>query len=135
MSSSSKERWRYERGEGRHKHCWAKPVAGFEPSGKGAIGKCPNDIDEALAEEILNRGVPLYEAEEDDYPARIYAVHRGVIYEAVPTRPGVSYHGYPWRGDIPGRPALPRGVLKKLEDLALAANEEREFKKWLRKYG
>ena len=128
-------RWQYERGEGRYKHRWGKDYAGFEPGDKGPIGKCPSSIDQTTAETLLNHGVPFYESADAGSPARIYSVHRGVIYESVPTTPGESYHGYPWRGDLPGRPPLPRSILKQLQQQANSTNDLRAFNQWLRKYG
>jgi len=128
-------RWHYERGEGRRKHRWGKDYAGFVPGEKGPIGKCPSSIDQATAEILLNRGVPFYESPDAGSPARIYSVHRGVIYESVPTTPGESYHGYPWRGDLPGRSPLPRAILKQLQQQAESTNDLQAFKLWLRKYG
>jgi hypothetical protein len=42
MTSDEAPRWRYERGEGRYKHRWSNDYAGFEPGGKGPVGKCPS---------------------------------------------------------------------------------------------
>ncbi|TVS00508.1 MAG: hypothetical protein EA406_00450 [Rhodospirillales bacterium] len=128
-------RWRYERGEGRFKHRWSHDHAGFAPSGHGPVGKCPCHITEAIAEEILNTtAVPHFEWEDSPFPDRFYAVYQGVIYEAVPTQPGVSYHAYPWRGDLPGRPGLPRRMLRKLRDRADQTGERKAFEQWLKKY-
>ena len=33
--------WRYDPGDGRKKHAWSRDEAGFEPLGKGPVGKCP----------------------------------------------------------------------------------------------
>ena len=127
--------WTYERGEGRWKHCWKRNSAGFVPGARGAVGKCPAHISDAAAQAILNRGIEVKEAEDDSYPARIYAYHDGVVYEAVPTRPGISYHGYPWRGDLPGRSPLPGYVRRHLEEQAKEVSQEKELKTWLKKYG
>ncbi|MFP4171861.1 MAG: hypothetical protein ACLFV4_03015 [Candidatus Hydrogenedentota bacterium] len=127
--------WTYERGEGRLKHCWEKDYAGFKPKGRGAVGKCPVSISDANAEAILNKGVEVKEAEDDPFPARIYTYYEGVVYEAVPTRPGISYHGYPWRGDLPGRPSLPAYVKRHLEKQAEQAGQLRDSKQWMKKCG
>jgi hypothetical protein len=60
---------------------------------------------------------------------------KGKILETVPTRPGLSYHAYPWRGDLPGRTGLPRWILRKLRQIAKRKGEEKEMEKWLKKYG
>ncbi|WP_409523320.1 hypothetical protein [Nitrincola sp. MINF-07-Sa-05] len=127
--------WNFERGEGRHKHRWKQDEAGFQPGRNGSIGKCHRSITEELATEILNKGVPVYNDPEDSYPGKIYTLYRGVIYEAVPTTPGVSWHGYPWRGDLPGRPGLPRSVKNKLESMAQHTGYSEEYEKWLKQYG
>lgn len=128
------QKWRYERGEGRTKHRWQHDYAGFVPGERGACGKCASSINQELAEQLLNDGVAFNEIGDHDWPSRIYAVYQGAIYEAVPTIPGSSYHGYPWR-DLPGRPPLPRTVIRKLEAKAHERNEAEEFRKWLKQYG
>ena len=60
-------------------------------------------------------------------------VYKGVIYEAAPTRPGISLHGYPWTGNQ-GRPALPPRVLKSLRQDAAEQGCIKEFEAWLKKY-
>lgn len=131
---TEKPTWRYERGEGRTKHRWRHDYAGFVPGDRGPCGKCASSINQELAEVLLNEGVPFFETSNLDWPSRIYAVYQGTIYEAVPTIPGTSYHGYPWRGDLPGRTPLPRTVMRRLEAKAHERHEADEFKKWLNKY-
>ena len=126
--------WRYEKGEHRKKHLWPENFAGFTLGKKGTIGKCPCDVKTEEANDVLNRGVEVTSS-FNGWPDRIYSVFRGVIYEAVPTVPGKSYHAYPWRGDLPGRPSLPKSVLQRLEKIAEAEETQDEFKKWLKKYG
>jgi len=126
--------WKYERGEGRHKHRWKNDYAGFEPGDKGPIGKCPRSITQELATEILNQGVPYYDDTDDSVPAKIYAVYNGVIYEAAPTTPGVSWHAYPWRGDLKGRRALPSKIIRKLRKQAERTGYSKEFEQWLKNY-
>lgn len=126
--------WKYERGEGRHKHRWHHDYAGFKPSEKGQVGMCPKSITQEIATEILNAGVPDYEDENDPYPAKIFSVYKGVIYEAVPTIPGQSWHGYPWRGNLKGRPPLPRRIKRKLREMAETSDYKKEFEQWLKKY-
>lgn len=132
--NDTKIQWKYERGEGRHKHRWGNDYAGFEPGNKGPIGKCPKSITEKVATEILNHGVPYYDDLEDQYPAKIYAVYKGVIYEAAPTMPGVSWHGYPWRGDLKGRRPLPGTVMRKLKKQAEESGHSKELEQWLKQY-
>jgi hypothetical protein len=126
--------WKYEKGEHRRKHTWSKTEAGFIGSHKGAKGMCPRCVSEKEAGEVLNRGIPLRNF-STELPDRIYAVFQGVIYEAVPNNIGKSYHAYPWRGDLRGRPRLPRVIINQLEKQAQAEGTEKEFKKWLKEYG
>ena len=125
--------FRYDPAEHRVKHCWNKPDAGFQEIGSGIVGKCPNTLTKQQAEELLRHGIP-YVREGGLHPSRIYAVHDGVIYEAVPTVPGVSYHGYPWRKS-PGRNAIPRLILETLELRATEQNQLRQFKDWMANHG
>lgn len=120
----------YERGEGRFKHRWNEDEAGFRPGDRGPIGKCHRSIDEAAALALLRSGVvpaSLYEDAETQ-PSEVYAVYRGVPYVAVPTTPGRSFHGYPWRG------RMAPSVRQALRDRARAEGHERTFDAWLREY-
>lgn len=125
---------KYERGEGRYKHRWNKDEAGFEPGKKGAIGKCHKSITQKIAEQLLQKGIPYYEQPEDDYPTKIYSTYKGVIYEATPTTPNESWHGYPWRGDLKGRPSLTRKMKQQLKQLAIEENYLKEHEQWLKNY-
>lgn len=125
--------WIYERGEGRTKHCWSEPFAGFKPSQRGQVGKCSNKITDAVATKLLNNGIndtgeQVGREDGVDYPSKIYTVHDGAIYVAVPTCPGISYHGYPVRG------RLPRKLVAKLRQKATESDCLREFEKWVREY-
>ncbi|WP_198004660.1 hypothetical protein [Thioalkalivibrio sp. ALE20] len=136
MTDENGPRWRYERGEGRTKHLWHNDYAGFEPSPKGPVGKCPKSITRDLAEELLNKeAIPFYESEDSQWPDRFHAVYRGVIYEAVPTQPGYSYHAYPWRGDLRGPTFLTRKTLKALREKADKRGKTKELESWLRQFG
>ncbi|EAZ98221.1 hypothetical protein [Marinobacter sp. ELB17] len=135
MANTEAEIRLYERGEGRHKHRWKHDFAGFEPGDKGQIGKCPKSITEQLATEILNQGVPYYDDLGDEIPSKIYSVHKGVIYEAAPTMPGISWHGYPWRGNLRGRRPLSSRIVRKLKKMAEKSGHSKEFEQWLKQYG
>ena len=134
--SSGTGKWIYERGEGRYKHCWNRPYAGFVPGGKGPVGKCSCTITRGIAEKTLNEGIPLAvdTARGETFPGKIYCVYEGAIYEAVPTMPGVSYHGYPWRGDLKGRASIPRRIMRELRDMAEQQGFSEEFRSWEKKY-
>jgi hypothetical protein len=128
-------KWTYERGEGRYKHRWNNDYPGFEPRSKGPVGKCPKSIDEKLATEILNDGVPYFDSQDQSTPAKIYCVYLGAVYELVPTQPGVSWHGYPWRGDLAGRAPLPRKIKRQLEEKAEKSGFLKEYTSWMKSYG
>lgn len=131
--------YRYERGEHRRKHCWNRDYADFLEKDGHLVGKCPKGITDAIAETLLNQAI----AEPDPFqipgrvadlwPKRLYAVHKGVIYEAVPTQPGTSYHGYPWRGRE-GRSPLPVEVIERLRAMAEAEGYAEQFEHWLDEY-
>lgn len=129
--------WLYESGdESRTKHRWKHDFAGFEPTKNGPVGKCPKHINSSIAQRILNEeAVPVYDAEDSSFPDKFYAIYKGAVYEAVPTRPGISYHAYPWRGDLPGRKGLPRWLFRTLRLKAERKGERKELEKWLKKYG
>ena len=132
-SGIPRDEWLYERGEGRVKHRWKHDVAGFQPPGRGGVGKCHVSIDQACAEKLLREGV-VYHAPGTTTPEHVYNVYRGVIYEAAPTRPGYSYHGYPWQGGQ-GRPPLPPRIVRELRRRAELEGYVKEFEKWLNTYG
>ncbi|MBS0602653.1 MAG: hypothetical protein JSR94_15640 [Proteobacteria bacterium] len=124
--------WEYDPGEPRHKHCGNKPEAEFVGSGSGLIGKCSSSIDHQTAWRLLNEGIPLEGTQ--DSPQKIVNVFMGVIYVAVPTVPGRSFHGYPWRRR-PGNHGMPRQMLKKLRARAEQDGYVRQFDDWVRDYG
>ncbi len=109
----------YDPGEGREKHRWGKRFAGFEPGRQGAVGKCSSSIDEERARELLNNGIALPDNAGGNHPRMMVNQFEGAIYLAVPTKPGKSYHGYPWRNDL--GPANQKSILKQLEKRARAA--------------
>jgi hypothetical protein len=122
--------YRYERGEGRKKHCWDEAEAGFRPGKRGEIGKCSNLITDTIAQQLLEHGliVPPDDDSDEQYPQEIFNIYRGVIYVAVPTRPGISYHGYPYKGKLTKR------VYEKLEERSVEQQCNSEFKKWAKTY-
>lgn len=128
--SDHAQRKRYDPGEHRSKHCWSEPRADFVRCGSAEIGKCPSTLSKQQAERLLNEGIgyPVGEA----IPQRIYNVHGGIVYEAVCS--GDSWHGYPWRYR-PGRKALPRDMLRELEDRASQQNCLDAYKDWMKRYG
>ena len=122
--------WKYDPGERRRKHKWHNDYAGFEIEGGVEVGKCPMTITQELAGQLLNTGVGWNNPSmpSSDYPRNIYNVHEGVVYKAAITLAGVSYHGYPCKGQVP------REVVTQLEALAAQKNCSKEFEAWLRRY-
>lgn len=123
----------YDPGEHRPKHRGATAQASFRQDGTALVGQCPCDLTQAEAQTLLAQGVPDPVLDESGHPQRIYAVHHGVVYEAQPTRPGYSYHDYPWRGR-PGHNRLPRPVKRELKARAERSGHLREFNDWLKTY-
>lgn len=124
--------WIYDRGDNRHKHHWKHDRAGFEPEGKHGKGKCHSSISDEIAQRMLREGMK-YNAPGSEIVTHVYAVYRGTIYEAAPTQPGISYHGYPWKGDQ-GRPALPPRIVRELRKRAVSEGYSKEFEDWLVKH-
>ena len=123
----------YEPGEHRDKHCWNQPRAAIVQQGSTAIGKCPNTLDKAQAGRLLEdaeyEGKVQGQSVADFLPPRMWNVHQGIVYEAVPTQAG-SYHGYPWCGR-PGRNRLPRSVRAALKQRAEEQGFGKEFENWM----
>ena len=132
-TSDIDKRLAYEPGEHRTKHCWGKPHAGVVRNGSTCIGKCPNTLSKEQARDLLDNAefdgkvadLPISEVQ----PKRMWNVHQGVVYEAVPTQAG-SYHGYPWFGR-PGRNRLSRAVRAALEQRAENEGFGSEFRNWM----
>lgn len=124
--------WKYDPGEWRNKHKWQQDNAGFEFDGREEVGKCPNSITRhpALAEELLNCGVCFPMGE--DPPREVYNVHQGVVYRAVPTLFGTSFHGFPEKEQRNRR--VPSVVLRELARRAQADGTYHLFERWMRRY-
>jgi hypothetical protein len=121
--------WKYDPGEKRRKHKWENDYAGFETEGGAEVGKCPSTITNQVAEELLNTGVPWTNPNMPaDYPRNIYNVHDGVVYKAMITIGGISYHGFPLKG------VAPREVVNKLRELAVEKKCSSGFEVWLKRY-
>lgn len=134
-------KWKYEKGEGRHKHEWNKDEAGFVCGDKSdVVGKCPNNITHVMAEELLNKGIPyinprkkpLYCSIEKDgvvqsiaFPHAIYNVYQGIPYHAAPTRGCCSFHAYP---ELESK--LPPEIKAQLLERAKQQGHKKEFNKW-----
>ncbi|WP_141213252.1 hypothetical protein [Janthinobacterium sp. PC23-8] len=125
--------WQYDPAEHRKKHCWNKPDADFVRSGSHIHGKCPNTLSKETAQVLLVGAISETTEADTIQPKKLWTVHEGVIYEAVPTRLG-AYHGYPWCAR-PGMNRLPRQVIRELTQMAEKKGCLREFKDWIKKHG
>jgi hypothetical protein len=125
----------YDAGAHRRKHCVLNAPAHFVGNGSVTVGKCSSSLSKATADILLKDGLTFpRDLSPDQHPRKIYNVFEGVVYEAVPTSPGASYHGYPWRF-LPGRDRIPSSILTALKERSTAAGFEREFKRWMKDYG
>lgn len=124
--------WKYDPGENpKRKHAWAKDYADHIQVGDRLVGKCPKSITNERAEQALNHGFFYFSERSSDqnYPERIFAVIDGVVYRAMPTVRGVSYHGFPERAvDLPPG----REVREALLDLAEADGSRKAVARWLK---
>lgn len=126
-----KRRWRYQPDEQpKKKHGWHKAEAGFVEVAGAPVGKCPNTISNEEAERLLNAGIEVRPSRSQAaYPERIYVIHNGVLYRAVPTIRGESYHGFPERAVDFQR--LPGKVKRQILAHAKRTNQLRALRKWL----
>lgn len=122
--------WRYETEHPKRKHGWDRAEAGFEVIQDVPVGKCPNGFSGALAESLLNSGVPFHNSRSGrDWPDRIYVVHEGVLYRATPTNPGRSYHGFP---ELPSEfNRLPSDVREAIWGVARESGQHDRLRQWL----
>jgi hypothetical protein len=97
---------RYDKGERRYKHVGkgAQPVIEFDDSEpKKWVGKCPATLSEADRAGLLNEAITAPNGDRDlPVPKKLYVVHQGAIYEAQTSDRGRTYHGYPYKGKLPG---------------------------------
>jgi hypothetical protein len=123
--------WRYESEQNpKRKHAWGKNVAGFDEYRGVPVGKCPNNISQEDAEQLLNAGIPFSPPGwTEPWPHHIYVVHQGVVYRAVATVPGVSYHAFPDQGR--NLRALPASVRTQILTRARELRCEKEVGKWM----
>jgi len=124
--------WEYEPDEKpKRKHSWDKEEAGFITIGTAIVGKCPKGISNSTARELLNTGIhwsPKYW--EHSYPKRIYVIYQDVLYRAVSTNPGNSYHAFP--EDPDSFSELPKVLKKKILDHAERLGCLEGIRRWLK---
>ena len=133
MTDSIAGRVSYEADEQpKRKHGWSRPYAGIVESGAGLVGKCPSTMTTAAAQALLDGAIPYSNPRSDRrHPQRLYAVSDGVVYRAVPTRPGISYHGFPEDPSkfVKGRRGME--IKQQLLDQAVALGCVREVRRWM----
>lgn len=125
-------KWLYEPDENpKRKHHWAENRAGFVTVGATFVGKCPSGMSIETAQMLLDTGIEWSPKMWDQpYPQRIYSVWDGVLYRAMPTVPGRSYHGFP---EDPSRfPPGNRALRDQIRALAEERDCERELRGWMK---
>lgn len=124
-------KWLYEPDENpKRKHHWNQNTAGFVTVGDIYVAKCPNNMPITLAQTLLNAGVEWSpKMWTEPYPKRIYCVWEGVLYRAMLTNPGRSYHGFPEHPS--GFPPGSRELRNKLIELAREQHCEQELRAWM----
>lgn len=115
----------------KRKHHWTEAFAGFVDAGGERVGKCPVGISAEQAEELLNTQAVEYHNPRAPGPApdRLYVIHEGVVYRAVPTVAGVSFHAFP---DLPERlRVLPKPLRRRIIELAERLGCREEVERWI----
>lgn len=134
--------WKYEPDETpKRKHAWSNDTAGFVDVHGVKVGKCPKTLTIEHIQQMLDGEVEGAEVLEwrpasgwrFDCPKRLYLVYEGVVYRAMPTRPGFSYHGFPESDDPDAFPKGRRGRELKERIIAAARQQgcEAEVRKWM----
>lgn len=142
MSNDHATRYRYEPkrdASGRPiKHKWAEPRADFRYGPDGhPEGMCPSTLSVDLAENLLNEGFPYSpQGWTKAHPKYIYNVHEGVVFKAVETNPGRSYHGFPCPGPKthPRKPDMTEKTKRALLELADQKGCRQEVETWFREH-
>lgn len=118
----------YSSPENRHKHRWSKNYAGFDRYCGEIVGKCPNNITWAEAQELLLQAIPdpPDEYDDDPYPKRLYNVREGVIYRAEGDGRSNKYHAFP----ADNIRSMDPDTLDILEMRADNSGDLKVFKKW-----
>jgi len=119
------------------KHRWHENRAGFryDPSGK-IEGCCPAGMTPEKAAELLNSGL------EDSprgwarvHPKSIYNFHDGVVYKAVETNPGKSYHGFPCKGPkSDGGRHMTARMMQRILKLAEERGQRKAIEDWFNEH-
>jgi hypothetical protein len=110
----------------RKKHRWDKAEPSHVPDDDGKlVGKCSSKIDEAVAQRLLEEGIPWNpKTWRKKHPKMVFNVFEGVPYRA--HRMGNGYHGFP---DIERN--VPKSVRDDLRSRAAEQGFEKEFDDWM----
>ena len=123
---------KYDKGEKRFKHEGTGPepeIQFINNSPRRFVGKCPAGMSAQLRTALLTAAVPGPPGDREiDYPKYLYTVHNGAIYEARTSDAGVSYHGFPYRGNLLGQ------VVDQLRTMARNKNCLEAFEKWIKNH-
>ncbi|HVE83096.1 MAG TPA: hypothetical protein VND93_09635 [Myxococcales bacterium] len=126
--------WKYDKGESgrRAKHAWDRDHAGFELVDGRPVWKCPRGISTEEAEAALNQGLEWHAPRSGvPWPQRIYIIRDGVLYRAMPTNPGTSYHAFPETGTEFRR--LPAWLRQEIMARARQLDCEDQLSDWLKR--
>jgi hypothetical protein len=62
------------------------------------------------------------------YPQRLYVIHDGWLYRAMPTNPGQSYHGFP---EDKSRKVVPETLYPRIREMAQQKGCAERIEQWL----
>ena len=120
----------YDKGERRKKHVGKSKTPEFQfdiGNPRKVIGKCPIDISEEERLILLRNAVEVDNGDRDlPAPKKLYAVHKGAIYEAQTSDHGRTYHGYPFRGK------LGDDIIERLAKMADEKGHRKAFNRWVK---
>ncbi len=121
---------KYDKGEKRLKHVGPSAEATVDTGNpKKVVGKCPNNIPDDKKLEVLNSAIAESPEERNlPFPARMFAVYQGVVYNCRTTTRGESYHAFPYHGE------MARGLYDKLATSEDARKHSKAFRNWMAKH-
>jgi len=91
---------RYDKGERRYKHVGRSASAAVDLGNpKKVVGKCPNNIPQALRVKLLQTAISAKPIDPElGYAKHLYLTYQGIIYECATSDFGLTYHAYPYHG-------------------------------------
>lgn len=122
---------KYDKGERRKKHVGKENYPTIEidrGNPKRFVGKCPKNLSQGDIDRLLVDAIEGPRGDRDlDYAKRLYVVHEGAIYEAQTSDRGRSYHGYPYKGNLPST------VVDELRSMAAKKHCLADFEDWVKR--